>query len=230
MATNNPPKRYPVLPVLIGGAVVIGVAAVIAVAVSGGGKTGNDNGVAQTRPVTVTGPTLATFDDSGTDAAVGNRAPTLVGQNFNATRVTVGDDGHPKMVVFVAHWCPHCRAEVPRLASYLQKTGLPTGVELFIVPTGTNSSYPNYPPSKWLLREGLGKVPTLVDDKNGTAFGAFGGSSYPYMVLLDKNNKVVVRHAGELPDGTYPSLLDALAAGKSITFSSEGGGSTTVTT
>src|SRR5438045_124251 len=98
MATKTEPRRYPVLPVLIGGVVVIAIAAVLAITLSGG-KNASDDGVAQTRPVTVRGTALAKFNDSATDPAVGTQPPTLVGQNFSGRRVTITNDGHPKMVL-----------------------------------------------------------------------------------------------------------------------------------
>src|SRR5690242_13095535 len=210
--------RVPVLPVLIGAIAVLAIVAIAAVALTGNDKKTSTvvNGVPQTRPVTVTGSALASFRSTANDPAVGRTAPTLTGQNFAGTPVSIGNDGHAKAVVFVAHWCPHCQREVPRLADYLHATGLPAGVELFFVPTNTNPNYPNYPPSAWLQRDGVSNVPTLVDSKNDDAYAAFGGTSFPYFVLLDKTNHVVARLVGEQQDGVYPGLFEALAKGEKI--------------
>jgi thiol-disulfide isomerase/thioredoxin len=222
-------RRYPVLPIIIGGIVFLAIVAIVAVAVSGGGKTG-DGGVAQTRPVKVEGTALAPFDDSvttATDPAIGKAAPTLIGEDFSGKRVTIGDDGKAKAILFVAHWCPHCQREVPRVADYLKTQGLPAGVELFIVPTSTSPQYPNYPPSKWLDREGLGDIPTLVDDANSTAHAAYGDGGFPNLVLVGKDGKVAARFSGELGEEAYPVLLDALAKGTAIPGTTEGGSSAT---
>jgi thiol-disulfide isomerase/thioredoxin len=64
------------------------------------------------------------------------------------------------VVVFVAHWCPHCQAEVPRIVA-LAKAGK-VSVPIVGVATGTDASAPNYPPSAWLQREGW-PYPVLVD-------------------------------------------------------------------
>src|SRR5262245_58095868 len=114
--------RVPVTPVLIGAVVVLGIVAIAAVALTNNDKsTGKaPKGVPQTRPVTVTGAPLPAFQDTTNDAAVGKVAPTLQGTNFAGQPVTIGKDGKPKAVVFVAHWCPHCQAEVPRISQYLQ--------------------------------------------------------------------------------------------------------------
>jgi thiol-disulfide isomerase/thioredoxin len=218
-------RRYPVLPVIIGGIVVLGIVAIVAVALSGGGKSNTPNGVAQVRPVRVEGAKLPTFASTAADPALGKIPPTLVGENFSGQPVTIANDGRAKAVVFVAHWCPHCQREVPRIAHYLKTVGLPNGVELFIVPTSTNSSYPNYPPSTWLQREGLGNVPTLVDDAKGSAFDAFGGSSFPYFVLVGKDGKVAARLAGEINEAALPALFDALAKGTPIPGTQQGASS-----
>jgi hypothetical protein len=220
-------RRYQVLPIIIGGIVFLAIVAIIAVAVSGGGGNGDD-GVAQTRPVKVEGTPLVQFDDAtANDPAIGKTAPTLIGENFAGKRVTIGDDGKAKAILFVAHWCPHCQREVPRVADYLKTQGLPAGVELFIVPTSTTSQYPNYPPSKWLDREGMGNVPTLVDDANNTAHGAYGDGGFPNLVLVSKDGKVAARFSGELGEQAYPVLFDALAKGTTIPGTTEGGSSPT---
>ena len=53
--------------------------------------------------------------------------------------------------MFLAHWCPHCQAEVPRIVT-LAKAGAFDGLDVASVATGTSSQYPNYPPSAWLAR------------------------------------------------------------------------------
>jgi thiol-disulfide isomerase/thioredoxin len=210
-----------VLPVIIGGVVVLCIVAIVAVVLSGGDKSDNStttpSGVAQTRPVRVEGSALPGFDsNASTDPAVGTSAPTLVGQNFAGTRVAIGNDGRAKALVFVAHWCPHCQREVPRIARYLSDQGLPDGVDLYFVATSTTSQGDNYPPSTWLQREGVGRVPTIADDAKGTAFTAFGGESFPYFVFVDKDGKVVARRAGEVEQADLPALFTALANGSQI--------------
>ena len=214
--------RVPVLPVLIGAIVVLAIVAIAAVVLTGNSSSGNKSagGVPQTRPVTVTGKALPQFQSTTNDPAVGKVAPTLSGANFDGQPVTIGKDGHPKAVVFVAHWCPHCQAEVPRIAAYLKSTGLPPGVELYFVPTDTNANYPNYPPSAWLTRVGVSSVPTLVDSNKLDAYSSFGGTSFPYFVLLDKDNRVLAPLVGEQPEGVYPTIFAALAKNQSPVASS----------
>ena len=46
----------------------------------------------------------------------------LRGRRRSPSRPT---DGKAKAIFFVAHWCPHCQAEIPRLSEWLKTHGLP---------------------------------------------------------------------------------------------------------
>ena len=63
----------------------------------------------------------------------------------------------------LAHWCPSCQAEVPRLVDYLDSTGMPEGVRIVALSTSIDAARPNYPPSAWLDREEW-TAPTMIDD------------------------------------------------------------------
>jgi thiol-disulfide isomerase/thioredoxin len=223
-------RTFPVMPVLVGGIVVLGIVAILAVVLSGNDTSG-DGGVAQTRPVTVEGTALATMPDTAgaTDPAIGAKAPTLIGEDFSGKKVTIGDDGKAKAIMFVAHWCPHCQREVPIVSAYVKSPGLPSGMELFVVPTSTNADAPNYPPSKWLESAGMGDVPTLVDDKDGKAHAAYGGGGFPFLVLVKQDGTVAARFSGELGESAYPRLFTALAKGEPIPGANSGATSETPT-
>ena len=201
---------------IITGAIVsaFGIAVVMAAA-----SSGKDPAVStETRPVEIRGGPLAKYDrqDPSSDPAVGLTAPTVVGSDFDGKRVEIANDGKPKAIAFVAHWCPHCRAEVPRLAVWLRDHDLPPNLELIIVPTSTDPSSPNYPPSTWLHDAGLGSISTLVDDAKSDTLQAFGTGGFPYWVYLDSRSKVVARTSGEYPDNpdVYASIFDAVARGE----------------
>jgi len=164
--------------------------------------------VARSRPVRVTGTPLPQFDGTAsTDPAVGAAAPELRGASFDGRPVTIANDGKPKAVMFITHWCPHCRREVPVVERWLKGGGLPSGVELDSVSTSVSPQGPNYPPSAWLAKAGW-TVPVLADDSRSTAASAYGLTSFPYFVLVDGKGKVVARASGELD----PSALNALMA------------------
>jgi thiol-disulfide isomerase/thioredoxin len=190
--------------------VLVGVLAVVAAIAtrSGGGGDGADaNNLAQVRPVQVTGAPLPADTDAANDPAVGQAAPGLRGAGFDGSPVTIGDDGNAKLIVFVAHWCPHCQRELPVLVQWLQGDRLPGSVSLYVVSTAADQARPNWPPSAWLGQSGL-TAPVLADDSEGTAASAYGLSAYPFFTAVDADGKVVARDSGELS----PARLDQLAA------------------
>lgn len=225
MSPKPPPakKPFPIFWVAVGvlAAVVVTIAVVSASGddkkSSGSGGTGSGASSHEYGKVVVTGAALAKFPDRGSDPAVGTTIPTVKGENFAGKPVTIAPNGNPQMIVFLAHWCPHCNREAPRLASYLkQNGGLPAGVDLTIVPSGSQDTAPNWPPSQWVKDMKIGDLTTLVDDKAQTTAAAFGLTSYPYIVMIDKDGQVVERRAGEQQDGFFAAAFDALAAGKKI--------------
>jgi thiol-disulfide isomerase/thioredoxin len=191
----------------IGVAAIVIVLAVAAIVSSGGSgsKKKSAEGVAETRPVTVTGTPLAKIPDSGDDPAVGKEIPEVKGQAFNGSPVDIRNDGRPKLILFVAHWCPHCQREVPLLTSYLKSHPLPKGVDLYTVATATNAQRPNYPPSAWLDKVGW-KAPTMADSDAAQAADAFGLSAFPYFVAVDGSGKVVARTTGEITTDEFAGL------------------------
>jgi len=204
--------------------VVVAVIAIVAIAMRGGGSS-NPGGAASKSGGTVVpggnlaygsidvkGTALPQYSGTGSDPGVGQTAPDVVGQQFDNSRIAITNDGKPKVVMFVAHWCPHCQAEVPRIQKWLDDNGMPSDVELYTVATATDSSKPNYSPAAWLRRAGW-SVPTMVDDKKSDAATAYGLASYPYFVAVGANGKVVQRGSGELTTDQWVALLDAARQG-----------------
>jgi thiol-disulfide isomerase/thioredoxin len=157
-------------------------------------------------PVTVDGTGLPMLSGSGTDPAVGSTMPTLSGTGLDGSALTIPAPGRPTMIMFVAHWCPHCQAEVPVVQQWVDGGGLPDGVDLVAVSTAVDSRRPNYPPGDWLDREGW-TAPVLVDG-NAAAARAAGLSAYPFFVGVDAEGEVIGRASGELTT----DQLDAIAA------------------
>ena len=192
--------------VIIGAAIVI--AAVIAIVATR--DSGNDNTtLAQTQPVTVSGAALPTLTGTGTDPALGRVVPELTGAAFDGSVVSITNDGRPKVIIFIAHWCPHCQLEVPVITKWIAANGAPSGVDLYAVSTGVSKDRPNYPPSSWLAEEKW-PLPTLADSGDATAAQAFGLNAYPYFVVVNASGKLVYRATGEL-DTTQLAQLVTLA-------------------
>lgn len=180
--------------------VVVGVVFVVALgiallAASGDDGGGGDGDLLATAGITVTGGQLPPLPDGGDDPAVGSAAPTLEGVSPRGEGTSVAFD-RPTLLAFMAHWCPHCQAELPELVELAGEGGL-DDVEAVVVLTGTDSGAPNYPPGAWVDREGwTGRV--LLDDERSSAASAFGLTSYPYLVLVDADGEVIARNAGGL--------------------------------
>ena len=139
--------------------------------------------------------------------------------------MTIGPTGTPQVVMFVAHWCPHCQAEVPRIVD-LAKQGAFDGLRMSTVATGTNPDYPNYPPSAWLSRENW-PFPVMVDSDQSTAAQAYGLSAYPFFVFVGADGKVAGRATGELAPADLTKILDALRDGKPLPTASGANSSAT---
>ena len=184
---------------------VVALALVSAIVFSSSEPLGSEFGT-----VDVVGEGLAPFPGNGADPAVGTLAPELIGENFSGDTVEVLHDGKAKAVVFLAHWCPHCQAEVPRVQAWLDSGGGVEGVDIVSVATSMNSAQPNFPPSTWLDREGW-TVPVIADDSDLSALRSFGSGGFPYWVFLDGDGNVVRRSSGELEIGTLQGFLQEAA-------------------
>lgn len=199
--------------------VATGVAAVamivgVVVALSGSSDTsdrgGTGGGTAQPvfGPISVEGDALEPFTTTTDDPAQGEVAPVVAGQSAEAVATTIGAPGEPTMVVFLAHWCPHCQRELPRIVELMADGDL-AGVRVVAVLTGSGADRPNFPPMAWLDREGwTGGV--LLDNEASEAAQSFGLSSYPFLVFLDGEGKVAARASGELPAKDIVALANLI--------------------
>lgn len=190
---------------IVGGLVVaIVVAAIIAVVATGSDDTAE--GLEQVQPITVEGDALPPLVDDEDDLARGMIAPTLDGLTYDGTAITV-EHGEPTLLVFLAHWCSHCQAEVPRIVDWADSGAVPEDLRVVGVTTSTDGSAPNYPPSKWLDGEDW-PFEVMADDADGSAAAAYGLPGFPYMVFLDDEGQVVWRTSGELEEGELEALVN----------------------
>ena len=203
--SKKPPNNRP----LIFGAALVVILALVAFFATRGENDGGPAAeeVEQVRAVAVEGQPLPQLSPNGEDPAVGQTAPAIRGTGFGGDAVNIEPGPQPRLVIFVAHWCPHCQREVPKIVQWLEDSGTPQGLDMIVVATATDPNRPNYPPSEWLEEEGL-DLPTMADDRNGTAASAFGLSAYPYFVLMDANNRVIARDSGELSTDELDNLVE----------------------
>ena len=213
-AAQPSPKSRRTLIFAIASAVLVVALAIAAVVVTRKDSSADQAvraAMIETGDVTVTGAPLVTPPEApATDPAIGAVAPTLTGIGFDGSAVSVTPGERPTVVMFVAHWCPHCQREVPQVVKWLA-AGLADGVDMRAVATSTDTKLPNYPPSSWLAAEGF-NVPTLVDSATSVAASAYGLDAFPYFVALDARGIVTKRMAGELTEAQFTELVAAAKA------------------
>ncbi len=192
---------------LIGSALVV-VAVAVAIEVVRDLYSRQDE-VREVSPVVVLGQTLPPFDESLDDPAVGLAAPGFSASTFDEVDVSVEPwDGTPKVIAFFAHWCLECKRELPRLSNWLQRRGLPEGVEVMAVSTAVIPDRSNYPPSKWFVDTEWPAI-TVRDSEYNSIGEAYGLTGFPFTVVLDGRGRVVTRVSGVLTDSQWESLLAA---------------------
>ena len=199
--------------------VIIGVVAavlllgVIGLVVALGSDDGDEPTAGAEQPygvVTVDGDPLPPLGE-GDDPAVGQVAPTVRSERSDGqTNLAPGEEGQPTMVVFLAHWCPHCQAEVPLLVE-MAEDGVFDDIRTVAVLTGTTDTRPNFPPGAWLDREGwIGD--RLYDDESSTAGLTYGLTGFPMLVFLDEDGRVTQRVSGQQPREAIQAAVDDLTS------------------
>jgi cytochrome c biogenesis protein CcmG/thiol:disulfide interchange protein DsbE len=200
----------------IGLVVIVAVALGIAVWSTSGDDTSVSQGTtgaggaissaAETQPVTIVGEALPMLPNSGTDPAIGMTVPTLKGFHFDGSPMEIAPGGHAKMVVFLAHWCPHCNREIPVLQSWADAGGVPADLDIIGVSTAVNAQRENYPPSRWIVDKAW-TWPVLADSANSDALTAYGLGRFPSFVIVGADGTVKARSGGELPSAALDALV-----------------------
>ena len=212
--------------IFIGLGLVVVVAAVFAIVASGSSTSGSGSATttiqsvdgsvaaAEYQPVTVTGEALAPLGDSGTDATIGAPGPMLKGFTHDGAPIDVASaKGAPTMLVFLAHWCPHCNREIPRLVDWKERGLVPDNLRVVGITTGSRNDQANWPPSEWINTM---KWPfeVMADSDKQQAAAAYGVDGFPFMVILDAQGNVAKRKSGEIEVADLVSIIDT-AIGKS---------------
>jgi len=196
------------------------VAAVVAAVVVGSGTDETDAAAAASARIPTEGTVrqvwyaqasarLPLFDSrQPVDAAVGMTAPSIAASHFDDTEVSINfADGQPRVVLFLAHWCPHCQAEVSSLVSRFKAEGIRSDVELVAVSSSVDEGAPNYPPSVWLTREAW-PVPVLRDSQSNDLATAFGLSGFPFAAAVNADGEIVARVSGAVPELQWNEFVD----------------------
>lgn len=204
------PRRIPAA--AIAGLAAITVAAILALALNG--ESRDPATVPITGSPVVSGQPLPALTQNGADPASGMPAPLVEGADFDGNPISITDDGSPKIVLFLAHWCPHCQREVATLQPWLAEQALPEGVGLYSVVTAIDPTRPNYPPDEWLRGQGW-SIPVIVDNAQNGVAKAYGLTAFPYWVFIGADGTVAGRTVGELaPDALTSAATQLAAAGQ----------------
>ena len=218
-ANRKPPPPPPKKPLWLWVAIAGIVALALGIAIWS--TTGNDKKVtegsvvtgnsistpAETQPVTMVGTALPPPPDSGADTAIGLAAPTLHGFTFDGSPIDITpDSGRATMVVFLAHWCPHCNNEIPVILRWAESGGVPPNLDIIGVSTSVSADRANYPPSKWIVAKGW-KYPVMADSANNDAARAYGVAGFPTFTIVGSDGKVKLRSSGELAETELDGLV-----------------------
>jgi hypothetical protein len=172
----------------------------------------SSSGIAEpaTQPLAIEGAPLPDLPESGTDPAIGQAIPRLVGTGTRGETVEIGPADGAQAIVVVAHWCPHCQAEIPQLSDWLANHDVPDGVRVVTLSTGIDPARPNYPPSAWLGREGW-PAPVLIDDASSSGLASLGLHLFPGFVFVRADGTVASRVVGEIGTDEFAAGLASIA-------------------
>ena len=192
---------------IIGGAIVLVVGLAVAIGVSLVDEPLDGN--LPEGETTISGDALPEYaGENDINISAGLQAPLFSGPDQNSEIISLEKNGKSKILLFLAHWCPHCQAEVPIVQEYIDTYGLPADVEVIGILTSIDRSRDNYPPHDWLVEEGWSETQIYdLDREIGTVYGL---NAFPYWVTLDKDLKVVNRVTGKLTPDQITVLINLL--------------------
>jgi cytochrome c biogenesis protein CcmG/thiol:disulfide interchange protein DsbE len=147
--------------------------------------------------VTISGDALPALETGGVDTALGLPIPEISGVDFDDNPQAITANGKGKLIIALAHWCPHCNDELPVLRDWYATADLPAGIEVFSLTVFTDPSRANYPPGSW-LRDAGWNLPVLADDEIGSIANALGIRAVPFNLLVTPEGTVAARVTGGL--------------------------------
>lgn len=164
-------------------------------------------------PVQIDGSPLGPIGESPeADPAFGQPVPGLSGTSIDGSPLEWTPGDRPAAIVFLAHWCPACQAEVVEFTSWLAAgNNLPEGVDLLSVVTLVDPDRDYYPPSQWLADEGW-PFPVLVDSADNEIAAAYGQAGTPFWVFVFGDGTLALRGSGRIPPEGLAELFDQLLA------------------
>ncbi len=124
-------------------------------------------------------------------------------------------NGKPKAIYFLAHWCPHCQAELAKIES-LAAVGLqPEEVDFIAVGVLARPGEANFPPEMWLADAPFDQLMIDVEQElaaEESLAARFGLAGVPYVLYLDAELNLIERKSGELSQEEVLDDWERLAA------------------
>ncbi|MBM32341.1 MAG: hypothetical protein CL764_05730 [Chloroflexi bacterium] len=143
------------------------------------------------------------------ESAANTIIPDIEGVSISGEPFKIKNDGRKKIILFLAHWCPHCQVEVEIFTSWAETRGLPKDFDIYTIATANNSSQENYPPQTW-LNEANWQFPTIIDTDSDNIAKIFGVTSFPYWVLVDSDNKILTRLSGTFKEEDIDVIISKI--------------------
>ena len=154
-------------------------------------------------------------------ALVGQPAPPLQATQYLGPKppALASLKGSPVLLFFWAHWCPDCKAEVPVIARLRQEFGSaglvvigPTQLYGYVA-QGADASPVQEQAYIESVRQryyaSLQDMPVPLSQQN---FNAYGASTTPTLVVLNRAGQVAMYHPGAMPYDELRAALEKVVA------------------
>lgn len=136
-------------------------------------------------------------------------APDFTVQDAQGNSVSLSDfKGKPVVLNFWASWCPPCKAEMPDYQKMFEQYGSQDVV--FMMVNLTDGSRETISTAKRFLQENRYTFPAYFDTKY-SASDAYGISSIPDSIFIDRDGNIVSAYTGTLDSATMKKNIELIS-------------------
>lgn len=155
----------------------------------------------------LTGGTVTPGGNAPKSALVGQhiKSFTLSGLN-GGTQTSPWKTGHPSVLIFFASWCGPCKAEMPKVATYI-RTHNPSPV----VVLGVDANDPLGSARAFIKKDDV-TFPVAADPHGAVTSGVFGFQNIPETVFLNAKGVVTDVYYGAIPTKRLVAGIKSLRA------------------